>query len=143
MAQVHAKGAGAYGTFQVTTDFAKGVTSSSLFKTIGKTVPATVRFSTVAGESGSADTHRDLNGFAIKLKTNEGIWDWVFLNAPVFFIRDPAKYPDLVHATKRNPQTNLKDANIYWVMGLLLKSGIAVLQISRISCLKTQRQFTR
>jgi catalase len=90
------------------------LTSQPLFHKIGTKVPATVRFSTVAGESGSAETARDVHGFAIKLKTEQGILDWVCLNTPTFFISDPAKYPDLVHATKRNPQTNLKDHNIYW-----------------------------
>lgn len=140
--QVHAKGAGAHGTFEVTTDIGKQYTSQALFQNKGKKVPVTVRFSTVAGESGSADTIRDTGGFAIKLKTDQGIWDWVFLTSPVFFIRDPAKYPDLVHATKRNPQTNLKDANMFWVIPFLLASDTTILHISRITCPKTQRRFT-
>ncbi|KAH9953690.1 catalase [Russula dissimulans] len=110
---VHAKGAGAHGYFEVTHDLSD-ITAQPLFHQVGKKVDATVRFSTVAGEMGSADTARDTHGFAIKLKTEQGILDWVFLNTPVFFIRDPGKYADLVHATKRNPQTNLKDHDILW-----------------------------
>ena len=91
-------------------------TSQQLFHTVGTQVEATVRFSTAGGESGSADTARDIHGFAIKLKTIHGNLDWVFLNTPVFFIRDGGKFPDLVHATKRNPQTNLKDPDTFWVI---------------------------
>jgi catalase len=83
-------------------------------RSVGKKVKATVRFSTVGGESGSADTARDPRGFAIKLKTDEGNWDWVFNNTPVFFIRDPAKFPHFIHTQKRNPQTHLKDADMFW-----------------------------
>ena len=111
--KVHAKGAGAHGSFEVTHDLSD-ITSQTLFHHVGETVDATVRFSTVAGELGSADTARDVHGFAIKLKTEQGILDWVFLNTPTFFIRDPGKYADLVHATKRNPQTNLKDHDTFW-----------------------------
>ena len=74
-----------------------------------------MRFSTVGGESGSADTARDPRGFAIKLKTDDGNWDWVFNNTPVFFIRDPAKFPHFIHTQKRNPETHLKDADMFWV----------------------------
>ncbi|KAF8624970.1 hypothetical protein AX15_005609 [Amanita polypyramis BW_CC] len=111
---VHAKGAGAHGYFKVTTDFASTLSSQAIFQQLNVEIPVTARFSTVAGELGSADTARDTHGFAVKLKTVQGIWDWVFLNTPTFFIRDPAKYPDLVHATKRNPQTNLKDPDMFW-----------------------------
>lgn len=113
--QVHAKGAGAHGYFEVTHDLSD-ITSQSLFKSVGKKVKATVRFSTVGGENGSADTARDPRGFAIKLKTEEGNWDWVFNNTPVFFIRDPAKFPHFIHTQKRNPQTHLKDADMFWVL---------------------------
>ncbi|KIK57498.1 hypothetical protein GYMLUDRAFT_246844 [Collybiopsis luxurians FD-317 M1] len=109
---VHAKGAGAYGYFEATHDLSD-ITSQTLFRP-GKKVDATVRFSTVSGEMGSADTARDLRGFSIKLKTEQGNLDWVLLNTPIFFIRDPGKYPDLTHATKRNPQTNLKDHDMFW-----------------------------
>jgi catalase len=90
------------------------VTSAALFASVGKKVRATVRFSTVGGESGSADTARDPRGFAIKLKTDEGNLDWVFNNTPVFFIRDPAKFPHFIHTQKRDPQTHLKDADMFW-----------------------------
>ncbi|KAH7919982.1 catalase-domain-containing protein [Leucogyrophana mollusca] len=110
---VHAKGAGAHGYFEVTHDLSD-ITSCSLFAAAGKKVRATVRFSTVGGESGSADTARDPRGFAIKLRTEEGNLDWVFNNTPVFFIRDPAKFPHFIHTQKRDPQTHLKDADMFW-----------------------------
>ncbi|RDB26839.1 Catalase [Hypsizygus marmoreus] len=110
---VHAKGAGAHGYFEVTHDLSD-ITSQSLFQGVGKKVRATVRFSTVGGESGSADTARDPRGFAIKLRTEEGNWDWVFNNTPVFFIRDPAKFPHFIHTQKRDPQTHLKDPDMFW-----------------------------
>lgn len=113
MSQVHAKGAGAHGYFEVTHDISD-ITSATLFKSVGKKVRATVRFSTVGGESGSADTARDPRGFAIKLKTDEGNLDWVFNNTPVFFIRDPAKFPHFIHTQKRDPQTHLKDPDMFW-----------------------------
>jgi catalase len=91
------------------------ITSSSLFTSVGKKVRATIRFSTVGGESGSADTARDPRGFAIKLRTEEGNLDWVFNNTPVFFIRDPAKFPHFIHTQKRDPQTHLKDPDMFWV----------------------------
>lgn len=111
--QVHARGAGAHGYFEVTHDISD-VTSAALFKSVGKKVRATVRFSTVGGESGSPDTARDPRGFAIKLKTDEGNLDWVFNNTPVFFIRDPAKFPHFIHTQKRDPQTHLKDPDAFW-----------------------------
>ncbi|KAK2467935.1 hypothetical protein APHAL10511_000230 [Amanita phalloides] len=110
---VHAKGAGAHGYFEVTHDLSD-ITSQKLFHQVGNRVDATVRFSTVGGESGSADTARDPRGFAVKLKTDEGNWDWVFNNTPIFFIRDPAKFPHFIHTQKRNPQTHLKDADMFW-----------------------------
>jgi len=110
---VHAKGAGAHGVFEVTHDLSD-ITSQALFQGVGKKVRATVRFSTVGGESGSADTARDPRGFAIKLRTEQGNWDWVFNNTPVFFLRDPAKFPHFIHTQKRDPQTNLKDSDMFW-----------------------------
>ncbi|KAL4080050.1 catalase-like domain-containing protein [Scleroderma yunnanense] len=110
---VHAKGAGAHGYFETTHDLGD-ITSCKLFTNVGQKVNATVRFSTVGGESGSADTARDPRGFAIKLKTEEGNLDWVFNNTPVFFIRDPAKFPHFIHTQKRNPQTHLKDPDMFW-----------------------------
>lgn len=106
---MHAKGAGAFGYFEVTHDVSD-LSCASLFASVGKRTPATVRFSTVGGESGSADTARDPRGFAIKLKTDAGNWDWVFNNTPVFFLRDPAKFPHFIHTQKRDPQTHLKGA---------------------------------
>ncbi|XP_006456321.1 catalase [Agaricus bisporus var. bisporus H97] len=110
---VHAKAAGAHGYFQVTHDLSD-ITSQSLFQGVGKKVRITARFSTVGGESGSADTARDPRGFAIKLRTEEGNWDWVFNNTPIFFIRDPAKFAHFIHTQKRNPQTHLKDPDAFW-----------------------------
>ena len=94
-------------------------TSQPLFHQVDTKVEATVRISTIAGESGSADTARDVHGFSIKLKTIYGNLDWVFLSTPVFFIRDGGKFPDLVHATKRHPQTNLRDPDTFWVVSRL------------------------
>ncbi|KAI0288313.1 catalase [Russula brevipes] len=110
---VHAKGAGAHGYFEVTHDITD-LTSASLFKTVGNKARTTVRFSTVGGESGSADTARDPRGFAIKIRTDEGNLDWVFNNTPVFFLRDPAKFPHFIHTQKRDPQTHLKDPDMFW-----------------------------
>ena len=110
---VHAKGAGAHGFFEVTHDVSK-YCKAKLFNTIGKKTPAFVRFSTVGGEKGSADTERDPRGFAIKFYTEEGNWDMVGNNTPVFFIRDPIKFPDFIHTQKRNPQTNCKCPNMFW-----------------------------
>ncbi|KAG2004644.1 heat-induced catalase [Coprinopsis cinerea AmutBmut pab1-1] len=110
---VHAKGAGAHGYFE-TTHSLSDITSIPLFQKPGTKVRATVRFSTVGGESGSADTARDPRGFAIKLRTEDGNWDWVFNNTPVFFLRDPAKFPHFIHTQKRDPQTHLKDSNMFW-----------------------------
>ncbi|KAI0320480.1 catalase [Amylostereum chailletii] len=110
---VHAKGAGAHGYFEVTHDITD-LTCASLFKKVGTKARTTIRFSTVGGESGSADTARDPRGFAIKIRTDEGNLDWVFNNTPVFFIRDPAKFPHFIHTQKRDPQTHLKDADMFW-----------------------------
>jgi catalase len=82
--------------------------------TVGKRTPIFTRFSTVGGEKGSADTERDPRGFAVKFYTEEGNWDLVGNNTPVFFIRDPSKFPDFIHTQKRNPQTNCKDPNAFW-----------------------------
>jgi len=110
---VHAKGAGAYGTFKVTGDISR-YTRAKIFSKVGKTCEIFVRFSTVAGELGSADTARDPRGFAVKFYTEEGNWDMVGNNTPVFFIKDPLKFPDFIHTQKRNPQTHLKDPNAVW-----------------------------
>jgi catalase len=110
---VHAKGAGAGGYFEVTADVTQW-TKAKFLETVGKQTPVFVRFSTVGGEKGSADTARDPRGFAVKFYTEEGNYDIVGNNTPVFFIRDPMKFPDLVHSQKRNPQTNCKDPNAIW-----------------------------
>lgn len=110
---VHAKGAGAHGYFEVTHDVTKYCKANFLSE-IGKKTPVLCRFSTVGGEKGSADTERDPRGFALKFYTEEGNWDMVGNNTPVFFIRDPQQFPDFIHTQKRNPQTNLKDPNMLW-----------------------------
>ena len=110
---VHAKGAGAHGYFEVTNDVTK-YCKAKFLNEIGKRTPILLRFSTVGGEKGSADTERDPRGFAIKFYTEEGNWDMVGNNTPVFFIRDPSKFPDFIHTQKRNPQTNCKDPDMFW-----------------------------
>ncbi|WP_128893963.1 catalase KatA [Longirhabdus pacifica] len=110
---VHAKGAGAHGYFEVTNDMSK-YTKASFLSEVGKQTPLFIRFSTVAGESGSADTLRDPRGFAVKFYTDEGNYDLVGNNTPVFFIRDAIKFPDFIHTQKRHPQTHLKDPNAVW-----------------------------
>jgi catalase len=108
---VHAKGSAAHGVFEVTDDITK-YCKAKMFSEIGKKTPCFLRFSTVGGEKGSADTERDPRGYAIKFYTEEGNWDMVGNNTPVFFIRDPIKFPDFIHTQKRNPQTNVKDASM-------------------------------
>ncbi|KAG0250850.1 hypothetical protein BG011_008047 [Mortierella polycephala] len=110
---VHAKGAGAHGYFEVTADLAK-LTSAHFLQTPGTKTPVFARFSTVGGEKGSSDSARDPRGFALKFYTEEGNWDMVGNNTPVFFVRDPIKFPDFIHTQKRNPQTNLKDPDAFW-----------------------------
>jgi catalase len=104
---VHAKGSGAYGQFVVTKDIQK-YTKAKIFDAIGKMTDIFVRFSTVGGEKGSADTERDPRGFAVRFYTEEGNWDLVGNNTPMFFIKDPIKFPDFVHTQKRCPKSNLK-----------------------------------
>ena len=110
---VHAKGAGAYGYFEVTADVTKWTQAKFLSK-VGKRTEVFARFSTVGGERGSADAARDPRGFAIKFYTEEGNYDMTGNNTPVFFIRDPLKFPDFIHTQKRNPATNLKDPDMFW-----------------------------
>jgi catalase len=110
---VHAKGSGAYGTFTLTHDISK-YTRAKLFNNIGKETKTFLRFSTVGGEKGSADTERDPRGFAIKFYTEEGNWDLVGNNTPVFFIKDPKKFGDFIHTQKRDPYTNCKSATMMW-----------------------------
>lgn len=110
---VHAKGSGAYGTFTVTQDISK-YSRAAVFSKVGKRTDVFLRFSTVAGEKGSADTERDPRGFAVKFYTDEGIWDVVGNNTPVFFERDPLKFPDFIHSQKRDPQTGYKNPFRMW-----------------------------
>ena len=110
---VHAKAAGAHGVFTVTQDITE-YTQAKLFSEIGKKTEVVGRFSTVAGEKGSADTVRDVRGFALKFYTEEGNWDMVGNNTPVFFIRDAIKFPDFIHTQKRDPQTNIKAGTPQW-----------------------------
>lgn len=111
--RMHAKGSGAFGTFTVTHDITQ-YTKAKIFSEIGKKTEMFVRFSTVAGERGAADAERDIRGFAMKFYTEEGNWDLVGNNTPVFFFRDPLKFPDLNHAVKRDPHTNLRSPNNNW-----------------------------
>jgi catalase len=111
--RMHAKGSGAYGTFTVTHDITK-YTKAKIFSQVGKKTDMFVRFSTVAGERGAADAERDIRGFAMKFYTEEGNWDLVGNNTPVFFLRDPLKFPDLNHAVKRDPRTNMRSAKNNW-----------------------------
>jgi len=110
---VHAKGTGAYGTFTVTHDIT-AYTRAKLFNQLGKQTRVLVRFSTVGGEKGSADTERDPRGFAVKLYTEDGNWDLVGNNTPVFFVKDPKKFGDFIHTQKRDPRTNCKSPTMMW-----------------------------
>jgi len=110
---VHAKGAGAGGYFEVTHDLTE-YTRAKFLSQVGKRTEVFARFSTVGGEKGSADAARDPRGFAVKFYTEEGNYDFVGNNTPVFFIRDPMKFPDFIHTQKRNPATNLKDPDMFW-----------------------------
>jgi catalase len=110
---VHAKGSGAFGTFTVTHDITR-FTKAKIFSDIGKETKLLIRFSTVGGEKGSADTERDPRGFAIKFYTEDGNWDLVGNNTPVFFIKDPKKFGDFIHTQKRDPHTNLKSPTMMW-----------------------------
>jgi catalase len=110
---VHAKGAGAHGYFEVTNDVS-AYTKAAFLSEVGKRTPLFVRFSTVAGENGSADTVRDPRGFAVKFYTEEGNYDLVGNNTPVFFIRDAIKFPDFIHTQKRDPRTHLKNPTAVW-----------------------------
>ena len=111
--RMHAKGSGAFGTFTVTNDITK-YTKAKIFSEVGKKTDMFARFSTVAGERGAADAERDIRGFALKFYTEEGNWDLVGNNTPVFFFRDALQFPDLNHAVKRDPRTNMRSANNNW-----------------------------
>ncbi|MFD6099755.1 catalase [Nocardiopsis flavescens] len=111
--RMHAKGSGAFGTFTVTQDITR-YTRAALFSEVGKRTEMFARFSTVAGERGAADAERDIRGFALRFYTEEGNWDIVGNNTPVFFFRDPLKFPDLNRAVKRDPRTNMRSAENNW-----------------------------
>jgi len=111
--RMHAKGSGAFGAFTVTHDITR-YTKAKIFAEVGKQTELFARFSTVAGERGAADAERDIRGFAVKFYTEEGNWDLVGNNTPVFFLRDPLKFPDLNHAVKRDPRTNMRSARNNW-----------------------------
>ena len=121
--RMHAKGSGAFGTFTVTHDISK-YSRTKMFSEIGKKTECFVRFSTVAGERGAADAERDIRGFAMKFYTEEGNWDLVGNNTPVFFLKDPLKFPDLNHAIKRDPKTNLRSAKNNWDFWTLLPEAL-------------------
>lgn len=121
--RMHAKGSGAFGKFTVTHDISQ-FTKANLFSKVGNEVETFVRFSTVAGERGAADAERDIRGFAIKFYTEEGNWDLVGNNTPVFFLRDPYRFPDLNKAVKRDPRTNLRCPNHNWDFWTLLPEAL-------------------
>lgn len=111
--RMHAKGSGAFGSFTVTHDITQ-YSKAALFSEVGKQTDMFVRFSTVAGERGAADAERDIRGFAMRFYTEQGNWDLVGNNTPVFFFRDPLKFPDLNHAVKRDPRTNMRSPTNNW-----------------------------
>jgi catalase len=121
--RMHAKGSGAFGTFRVTHDISR-FTRAKIFSEIGKETPMFLRFSTVAGERGAADAERDIRGFAVKFYTEEGNWDLVGNNTPVFFFRDPLRFPDLNHVVKRDPRTGLRSAQNNWDFWTLLPEAL-------------------
>mgnify|MGYP001393498691 FL=1 len=121
--RMHAKGSGAYGTFTVTNDITK-YTKAKIFSEVGKKTEMFARFSTVAGERGAADAERDIRGFALKFYTEEGNWDLVGNNTPVFFFRDGMHFPDLNHAVKRDPRTNMRSPNNNWDFWTLLPEAL-------------------
>ena len=121
--RMHAKGSGAFGTFTVTNDITK-YTRAKFLSQVGKKTEMFARFTTVAGERGAADAERDIRGFALKFYTEEGNWDMVGNNTPVFFLRDPRKFPDLNKAVKRDPRTNLRSATYNWDFWTLLPEAL-------------------
>lgn len=121
--RMHAKGSGAFGSFTVTHDVTK-YTCASVFSKVGKKTDVFARFSTVAGERGAADAERDIRGFALKFYTDEGNWDLVGNNTPVFFLRDPLQFPDLNHAVKRDPKTNLRSPQNNWDFWTMLPEAL-------------------
>lgn len=121
--RMHAKGSGAFGTFTVTHDITQ-YTRAKIFAEVGKATELFARFSTVAGERGAADAERDIRGFALKFYTEESNWHMVGNNTPVFFLREPLKFPDLNHAIKRDPKTNMRSAQNNWDFWTLLSEAL-------------------
>src|SRR6478609_10909961 len=121
--RMHAKGSGAFGTFRVTQDITR-YSRAALFSEVGKETELFARFSTVAGERSAADAERDIRGFALRFYTEEGNWDIVGNNTPVFFFRDPLRFPDLNHAIKRDPRTGLRSADNNWDFWTLLPEAL-------------------
>lgn len=128
---VHAKGSGAYGYFEVTNDLSR-YTRAKFLNRVGKKTPLVARFSTVGGERGSADTARDPRGFALKFYTEDGNYDLVGNNTPVFFIRDALKFPDFIHTQKRDPENNLKNPDMFWDFLSLTPESLH--QVMRLFC---------
>lgn len=126
--RMHAKGSGAFGTFKATHNVEK-LTCAKVFAKDHET-PVFVRFSTVAGERGAADAERDIRGFAIKFYTEEGNWDLVGNNTPVFFLRDALNFPDLNRAVKRDPRTNMRSAQNNWDFWTLLPEAFHQITIT-------------
>src|SRR3982075_85808 len=120
---VHAKGSAAFGTLTITKDIAK-YSKAKVFSKVGKKTEAFLRFSTVAGERGAADAERDVRGFALRFYTDEGNWDLVGNNTPVFFFRDPLRFPDLNHAIKRDPRTGMRSPDNNWDFWTLLPEAL-------------------
>jgi catalase len=121
--RMHAKGSAAYGSFTVTGDITR-YSKAAIFSEVGKKTACFLRFSTVAGERGAADAERDIRGFAVKFYTEQGNWDVVGNNTPVFFIRDPLKFPDLNHVVKRDPRTHLHSVQSNWDFWTLLPEAL-------------------
>jgi catalase len=121
--RMHAKGSGAYGTLTVTNNITR-FTKAMLFSEVNKKTELFMRFSTVAGERGAADAERDIRGFAVKFYTEQGNWDIVGNNTPVFFFRDPLRFPDLNHVVKRDPRTNMHNAESNWDFWTLLPEAL-------------------
>ena len=121
---MHAKGWGAHGMLTISGDISR-YTKAKLLQP-GASTPLILRFSTVAGELGAADAERDVRGFAIKFYTDEGNWDLVGNNTPVFFVRDPYKFPDFIHTQKRHPKTNLRSPTAMWDFWSLSPESLAV-----------------
>jgi catalase len=121
--RMHAKGSGAHGSFTVAHDISR-YTRAKIFAEIRKQTPMFARFSTVAGERGAADAERDIRGFALKFYTEEGNWDLVGNNTPVFSFRDPLRFPDLNHAIKRDPRTGMRSADNNWDFWALLPEAL-------------------